>query len=276
MSHIKSDAGKPQVAGILHMERVKAGMTFLVRVLKSIDYVTTPSAELLRQRQRVRVSKSAAVLVGFYIFHSIPNLLLLTRKGRRRYTKYGRYHSGTLTTKLVEVFLLGAGLSHGVLASSKAIRRWRSPDGDHKRSRMGEMMISGGIIMVLLVMHVLDFRFSNAKLPLDRQVMEVLDQKHRRVKHLLYWLFVLSVTVHAWRGASRGWLYRLGFRNEGPFLHGLCRFLIMFSFTTYTIPLWMDNPYNPQTDTPTEPPLLTSPESSPIIEVNPTNRSTLS
>ena len=251
------------------MERGKACIPFLVRVLKSIDYVTTPSAYLSSQRQRLRVSKSAAVLVGFYIFHSIPNLLLLTRKGRRRYTKYGRYHSGNPTTKLVEVFLFGAGLTHGVLASTKAIRRWRSPDGDHKRSRMGEMMLSGGVIMVLLVMHVLDFRFSKAKLPLDRQVMEVLDQKRTRMKHLLYWLFVLSVTVHAWRGASRGWLYRLGFRKEVPFLHGLCRFLIVFSFMTYTIPLWMDNPYNPQTDTPREPPLLTSPpESSPIIEVN--------
>ena len=219
---------------------------FLVRLFGAIDYLSTPSDSRLRQRNRVRISKSAAVLVGFYIFHAFPNALLLTRKGREAYSLYGSHHSNSTSTRLIEVFLLGAALTHGVLGTRKALTRWMDPDSPHVHGRTGEMMLTGSVIVWLLLIHLFDFRFQqHSDADLDKQVLDAIDKRRKRVKNTLYWMFIIAVSVHAWRGNTKAWLFRLGFRGatEITNLHRLCQACIVGSFGLYSIPLLMDNPY---------------------------------
>jgi succinate dehydrogenase hydrophobic anchor subunit len=114
------------------------------------------------------------------------------------------------------------------------------------------MMLTGSVILGLLVSHLFDFRLNpnEDEVHLDRQVMELLDQRHRRVKNALYWLMVLAVSVHAWRGNTKAWMYRLGFRGdrEISLLHRLCQVLILVSAGLYSIPLAMKNPYSQSTE----------------------------
>lgn len=216
-------------------------ITFLRRVLGAIDFISTPPSDLISQRIRDRISKSAAVLVGFMIVHSAPNLLLLSKRGRILYSYYGQFHSGSLFTRLVELFLLGAGLTHGILATRMSLMRWFSPGRVHEYGHPKEMMVSGAVIVCCMLVHLLDFRF-NATLDmkgLDTYVLETVDRRHNQLKALLYWLFIFSVAHHAWRGSTRAWLYRLGFREELSFLHRLCRVLIVVAFGLFCIPLLM-------------------------------------
>ena len=219
-------------------------LVFLKRVLGAINYVSNPPSDLITQRMRDRISKSAAVLVGFMLVHSVPNILLLTPRGRVLYSYYGSFHSGNPVTRVIELFLLGAGLTHGILATRISLMRWFSPGRVHDYGRPNEMMISGSLIVCLMLMHLLDFRF-NPDLQmdsLDTFVLETLDQRHRQLKSLLYWLFIIVVAFHAWRGNTRAWLYRLGFREEISFLHKLCRVLIVVAFVLFCIPLMMKRP----------------------------------
>ena len=235
---------------------------FCTRIIKAIDFVSSPGLKQAHQNQRVRISKSSAVLVGFFIFHSIPNALLLTKKGRRKYSTYGNYHSTSGTTKLIEMFLLAAALTHAVLGTKKAISRIRNPQEPHPHSRSGGMMLTGLFILVFMAMHLNDFRLNpnEDEIHLDAQVLETVDKRHARLKNTLYWLFVLSVAVHVWRGISPAWLYRLGFRGKGEItaLYFLSRFLVVCGSGLYTIPLLMSNPYSQSSNSPVHGPRIIS------------------
>ena len=232
---------------------------FIFRIMHAANYISRPPFPESHQRRRVRLSKSGAVLVGFLIFHALPNGLLLTKMGRRKYSHYGKYHSTSLVTKLVEVFLLAAGLSHAVLGTRKAFLRFREGNANHPHSRTGEMMLTGSLIFILLGMHLFDFRLNpnEDERHLDAQVLEMLDKRYNRMKNLLYWLLLVSVFVHAWRGSTKPWLVRLGFlRNEIPVLRRICRALLLVSFGLYGIPLLMENPYSQDPGSPVRGPRI--------------------
>ena len=226
-------------------------MLFLSRVAGAINYMHIKSSD--SNGRGYRISKSGAVLVGFYIFHSLPNILLASRSGRRKYSLYSRSHSSNTFTRVVEVFLLGAGLTHAVLSSKKMLMRWLSGELKSLSGKSSEMLVTGLIILFLMTFHLLDFRFSSRveeEEELDRKVLELLDREQNRVRNMLYWLFVATVAVHAWKGSSSpGWLYRLGFRRkEIPVLGKLCKCLIVVASVLYCIPLGMENPYGKKVD----------------------------
>lgn len=226
-------------------------MLFLSRVAGAINYMHIKSSD--SNGRAYRISKSGAVLVGFYIFHSLPNILLASRSGRRKYSLYSRSHSSNTFTRVVEVFLLGAGLTHAVLSSKKMLMRWLSLEAKPATRKSSEIFVTGLIILFLMTFHLLDFRFSSrveVEEDLDRQVLEVLDRKQDRVRNMLYWFFVATVAVHAWRGSSSpGWLYRLGFRGkEISVLGELCKCLLLVASVLYCIPLGMENPYSKKED----------------------------
>ena len=229
-----------------------------LRVVHAVNFVSASGYSENHQRRRVRLSKSGAVLVGFFIFHSLPNALLLTKEGRAKYSAYGKYHSSSTVTKLIELFLLSAGLTHGIFAVLKGWDRFKSKNSDHPHSRLREMTITGSLIFILMAMHLFDFRLNpnEDERHLDAQVLELLDKRYRRMKNSLYWLLISSVFVHAWRGSTKAWLYRLGFREEIPVLHGLCKTLLAISGILYTIPLVMDNPYSQDPGSPVRGPRI--------------------
>jgi hypothetical protein len=238
----------------------RAMLRVFPRLLHAVNFFVVPDSLESHQRRRVRLSRSGAVLVGFLIFHSFPNVLLLTKRGRARYSHYGKYHSTSTVTKLIELFLLSGGATHGILSVKSAWDRLRSEDANHPHTHLNEMLITGSVIFFLLVMHLFDFRFdlNEDERHLDAQVLELLDKRYRRFKNTLYWSFIISVYVHAWRGCSKAWLFRLGFREEIPVLHKLCRFLLLVSGVLYTIPLVMDNPYSQDPDSPVRGPRIIS------------------
>lgn len=197
------------------------------RILGAADYLTGLNGYGSLRSRQISISKSAAVLVGFFVFHSFPNVLLLTRSGREKYSNYGSFHSSSVATKLIEMFLLGAGVIHCTMAL-------------HKQASFGpkkSMLISGVFILGLLMSHLIDFRFSSSKTSLDQAVLSTLNSRLR--KKVAYSVFVLAVTIHAWRGATPAWLFRLGFRGkeEISFFHRACRSLIVLSAVLYHIPL---------------------------------------
>lgn len=239
---------------ITNLGQVPRAVLFISRVVHAVNYISRPQYSQSHQRRRVRLSKSGAVLVGFLIFHSLPNALLFSMRGRLKYSQYGQYHSTSLGTKVVEVFLLSAGLTHAVLGTIKAFQRLiEGSHSLHPNSRTKEMILTGSLIFVLLSMHIFDFRFNPNKddRHLDAQVLEMLDRRYHRLRNALYWLLVISVFIHAWRGATQPWLFRLGFaKSEIPMLHKLCRLLLLGSLTLYAIPLLMENPYSQDPDSP--------------------------
>lgn len=226
-------------------------MLFLSRVAGAINYMHIKGSA--SNGRGYRISKSGAVLVGFYIFHSLPNILLASRSGRGKYSLYARSNSSNTFTRVVEVFLLGAGLTHAVLSLKKMLMRWLSVEAKPASRKSTEMFVTGMIILFLMTFHLFDFRFSSrikVEEDLDRQVLEVLDRKQNRVRNMLYLFFVATVAVHAWKGSSSpGWLYRLGFRGrEISVLGKLCKLLIIVSSVLYCIPLGMENPYGKKVD----------------------------
>lgn len=224
---------------------VSGFFSFLYRVAGATNYFYLENIEGSNLRSSLRISKSAAVLIGFYIFHAIPNILLASRSGRTKYSRYGHYHSRSNMTKVIETFLLGAVITHGFLSSKRAISRWFPGTASLQKNRSTEMFLTGSVIMFLLLFHLGHFRFiEKGNQDLDRAVMETLDRKHSRLRNGLYWIFVVTVGAHALRGNTRPWLCRLGFKGrEVPVLHRVGQFLIVASSVLYSIPLVMENPY---------------------------------
>ena len=155
---------------------------------------------------------------------------------------------------MIEIFLLTAGVTHGLLATKKAYLRFRNPREPHPHGRTFEMMITGSVIFALMVLHLFDFRFNanEDERHLDVQVLDCLDKRQNKIKNALYWMFVLSVSVHAWRGVTKAWLFRLGFRDKSEIfvLHRLCKGLILIGTVLYGIPLMLENPYNQEPGSP--------------------------
>jgi succinate dehydrogenase/fumarate reductase cytochrome b subunit len=230
----------------------------LLRCLHAIDFVSRPDYCEAHQRRRVRLSRSGAVLVGFFIFHAFPNALLLTAAGRRKYSHYGKYHSTSLITRFIELFLLAGGATHGILAIRKAFDRWKGKTEVHPHSSLVEMMLTGSIILSLMSMHLFDFRFdpNEDEQHLDEQVLDTLDRKYHRMKNAMYWVFIFTTFVHCWRGTTKAWLFRLGFREEIPLLHKLCRALLVSSLGLYMVPLLMENPYTQDPGSPVRGPRI--------------------
>ena len=225
---------------------VQESAIFLARVAGAINYVFVGNMEAARRK---RISKSAAVLVGFFIFHSLPNILLTSRSGRKKYSNYGVYQSGSRATRVIELFLLGAGLTHAVLSSKKSIMRIFSRRPLQEDTKSWEMLMTGTVIGLMMIVHLGHFRFSGAEnaAPLDQKVVDLLDRRDNRVRNVLYWFFVITVAVHAWRGNTHPWLYRLGFRGgQVPVLHRVCQILIVLSSVLYSIPLTVENPRVPE------------------------------
>ena len=205
--------------------KLRSSLELGYRILNAANYIGVCDSDERRLAQ-IRISKTAAVLVGFFIFHSLPNVLLLSAVGRKKYSLYGSFHACCLSTRFVETFLFGAVILHVVLAFRKQLG---------SSVRKNDMLITGSAILGLLLSHLLDFRVKREDTdPLDETVSKTV-----RRKKLLYSAFVLAVGVHAWRGATRAWLVRLGFtdRAEILFLHKLCRSLILGSFALYHIPI---------------------------------------
>jgi succinate dehydrogenase hydrophobic anchor subunit len=229
-------------------------LSLFANIIGAANFVSSPGYPTKHQNDRVRLSKSGAVLVGFFIFHSIPNILLTRESGRARYSKYGIYHSTSSLTKVIELFLLTAGITHGILATKKAYARLRNVGEPHPHGRTFEMMFTGTIISVFLVIHLFDFRFNEKEdeKHLDVQVLDSLDRRHNRLRNAIYWMFVISVGVHAWRGTTKAWFFRLGFRDkkETFALHRLCKCLILVGTVLYGIPLVLKNPYNQEPGSP--------------------------
>jgi succinate dehydrogenase/fumarate reductase cytochrome b subunit len=221
-------------------------MRLLGRIVAAADYVSPPS--IPNEATRCRISKSAAVLVGFYIFHSFPNYFLLTKHGRRMYSYYGQMNSNSIPTRLIEIFLCGGFLVHAVLATRKVLSR------GYKPAIRNPLLVSGMVIGGLVSMHLLDFRFKHHVLStrLDDQVFHLLNA--RRSKYTLYWIFVLGVCFHVLKGMSRAWIRRLGFKGEGEVerIYRLSKFLVLIATGLYAIPLMMKTPYE-KDDTPSSP-----------------------
>lgn len=214
---------------------------FLGRVANAANYGS------LDQTARVRLSRTSAVLVGFYIFHALPNGLLLSREGRRLYSYYCHINTNSVPTRLVEIFLGGALLLHAFLGIRKSLSTVKTPL--HRNS----LFLTGGLISGLISMHLMDFRFTPFVPKVDKQVLDLVN-KTKRSKNLLYWLFVLSVAFHAFKGVSSpAWVWRLGFKGkrEIQVVRRLSQALIIVSTFLYLIPLTMDNPYgNTDSDSP--------------------------
>jgi hypothetical protein len=191
-------------------------LSLFVRVLLATSYPTGN-----------RLNRSSAVLVGFYFAHSFPNLLLLSSCGKRRYSDYASHHRLSVLTRLIEFFLLGAGIVHSITGFRRAVQR---RGGDQF------MVVSGLGILGLMMTHLQDFRFADPpeKIPLSDTVTDTI-----RFRRFRYTLFVLLVAGHSWRGVSAGWLYRLGFRDpvENRCLLILTKFLIAISTLFYSIPI---------------------------------------
>jgi len=223
-------------SGILH--RLVSVIEFLGRVANAANYLS------LSHSSRVRLSRTSAVLVGFYILHSIPNYLLLSREGRRLYSFYCHINTNSVPTRLVEIFLSGALVTHAFLGIRKSLAASSVP------LHRNILFITGALMSGLISMHLMDFRFTPFAPKVDKQVLDLLNVKKRWSKNLLYWLFVVSVAVHAFKGvSSRAWFWRLGFRNKNEIhvLHRLSQGLIVLATLLYIIPLTMENPYDNKT-----------------------------
>ena len=215
--------------------RLVSLIEFLGRVANATNYLS------LDHSSRIRLSRTSAVLVGFYIFHAIPNYLLLSREGRRLYSYYCHINTNSVPTRLVEIFLGGALATHAYLGVRQSISSETVP------LHRNVLFVTGALISGLISMHLMDFRFTPFVPKVDKQVLDTLNVKNRWSKNFLYWLFVLSVAVHALKGvSSRAWLWRLGFRNKHEIrvLQKLSQALIIVATSLYVIPLTMDNPYS--------------------------------
>jgi succinate dehydrogenase/fumarate reductase cytochrome b subunit len=223
------------------MSRLISVIEFLGKVANAANYAS------VSQTARVRLSRTSAVLVGFYIFHAVPNYLLLSREGRRLYSYYCHINTNSVPTRLVEIFLGGAMLLHAFLGIRKSLSTSNPP------LYRNSLFITGGLISGLISMHLMDFRFTPFVPKVDKQVLDLLN-KSKRSKNLLYWLFVLAVAFHAFKGVSSpAWIWRLGFRGkrEINILRRLSQALIIVSTFLYIIPLTMDSPYgNAESDSP--------------------------
>jgi len=94
-------------------------------------------------------------------------------------------------------------------------------------------------------MHLLDFRFKqHSTTRLDNRVLETLNVHNRWSKNTLYWMFVGAVCYHSFKGMSKAWMWRLGFRNEIMRLHQLAQILVGIATGLYCIPLVIKNPYD--------------------------------
>ena len=221
------------------VRRLVSLIEFLSRVANAANYLS------LSHSSRIRLSRTSAVLVGFYIFHSIPNYLLLSREGRRIYSYYCHINTNSVPTRLVEIFLSGALITHAYLGVRQSLATHAVPP--HRNF----LFVTGALMSGLISMHLMDFRFTPFVAKVDKQVLDALNGKKRGSKNLLYWLFVVSVAVHALKGvSSRAWFWRLGFRNKREIhvLHRLCQGLIVVATLLYIIPLTMENPYNKKDD----------------------------
>ena len=216
------------------ISRLVSAVEFLGRVGNAANYAS------LSHSTRVRLSRTSAVLVGFYIFHAVPNWLLLSREGRRLYSYYCHINTNSIPTRLVEIFLGGALIVHAVLGVRQSLS---NPSIAPYRN----ILLTTGVFMSgLLSMHLMDFRFTPFVPKVDKQVLDLLSAA-KRSKNLLYWFFVLSVGIHAFKGvSSRAWFWRLGFRNkrEIRILHRLAQSLVIIATLLYMIPLTMENPYD--------------------------------
>ena len=128
--------------------RLISVIEFLGRVANATNYLS------LSHSSRVRLSRTSAVLVGFYIFHSIPNYLLLSREGRRLYSFYCHINTNSVPTRLVEIFLSGALVTHAFLGIRKSLAASSVP------LHRNILFIKGALMSGLISMHLMDFRFT--------------------------------------------------------------------------------------------------------------------
>jgi succinate dehydrogenase/fumarate reductase cytochrome b subunit len=198
---------------------------FLWKVVRAIDYVSPPGMSSSQGNMRIRLAKSGAVLIGFMVFHSLPNLLLLTRY-HSGYDAYSRELAKTKWVKLVEIFLLLASVVH--IGSSL-----------FKYPRKPSQLLSGSAIIILLTLHVMDFKFGVdvSKESLSSKVIELLDAHRSPIKYIQYCAFIATVLIHSLQGVSPSWMSRIGLNEESRVLVPLTRVLVILSIALYTTPL---------------------------------------
>lgn len=217
-------ADSASVKPISHIARLLKALGFLCKVFKAIDFVSSPGMGTSQGNIRIRLAKTGAVLVGFMIFHSLPNLFFLF-KNHAAYDTYGADLSKSSWVVLVEIFLLLATVGHILLSLSKT--EINKPQ-----------LFTGVLIAGLVWLHLVDFRFSVARSDsLASAVLETVDRHKHVIKYLQYWSFILVVLLHAFRGVSVSWLSRLGLFEEARILMPLTRVLLVVSTALYAVPL---------------------------------------
>ena len=167
-----------------------------------------------------KLSKAAAFLFAFSVLHALPNFLLLSPDGLEKYQAYSDHARSLALLPVFEIYLLVSFVVHVYLAARAALLK-----------PVGWLAVSGSVLMVFLLKHLIDFRFSG-----NLDSLSLPDTLGGQ--KIFYALGVASASLHVYKGMRPAWLFNLGFRGlEISRLLILGRLLLAVATVAYLLPL---------------------------------------
>ena len=163
--------------------------------------------------------------------HALPNVLLLFNNGKKQYKDYGNKVRNLDILPVFHVLLCTCFIVHIGLAFKAFLNKY-----SHGVMSLSILQITGGIILMFLISHLIDFRFNDLEnIPLDKMLTDVLKQN---LKKIWYMVGIVATGLHAFKGVSILWLSRLDFNaREAQLLIPIGRVLVILSTCLYIIPV---------------------------------------
>lgn len=152
--------------------------------------------------KKVLVAVSGLLLIGFLVVHLTGNLLLYAGDGGAAFGHYAERLEASPLLPFAELLLAALFVMHIALAIRVTMRnREARPVGYRQRSwhggrtpGSGSMIVTGLVVLVFLVVHLLDFRVAKES-PLDLAEM-VRTRLSSGVGFLIYVVGVGALTLH--------------------------------------------------------------------------------